>query len=76
MDRVPTDVLQVVEVKNQDSITAPFVVVASECYIDIFTLEFGQEVLNVVHHKKSRIKVDTICSNLEEASTFYIIQRN
>ena len=41
MDRVPSDVLQVVEVKNQDSITAPFVVVASEGYIDIFTLDYG-----------------------------------
>ena len=53
-----------------------FVVVASECYLDIFALDIGGGVPAVVHLKKLKISADTICSNLEEPSTFYISTKN
>ena len=68
--------MNVIEVQNAESRTVTFVVVASEFYIDIFALNIGDGIPSVVHQKKLRIQANTICSNLEEPSTFYIATKN
>lgn len=73
---MPQGLQQVIEVQNRDSRTSTFVVVASEMYLDIFSLDISQGIPSVFHIKKVRISVNTICSNLEEASTFYIATKN
>lgn len=73
---MPQNLQQVIEVQNKDSRTSTFVVVASEMYLDIFALDIGGGTPTVVHIKKIRISVNTICSNLEEPSTFYIATKN
>ena len=53
-----------------------YVVVASEFYLDLFSLDIGGAVPAVFHEKKLRLPVNTICSNLEEPGTFYIATKN
>ena len=65
-----------IEVQNRDSRTVTYVVVASDCYLDIFALDISSSVPVVVHMKKIKISANTICSNVEEPSTFFISTKN
>ena len=73
---MPQNVLQVIEVQDKESRTLTYVVVASEFYLDLFSLDIGGAVPAVFHEKKLRLPVNTICSNLEEPGTFYIATKN
>jgi len=68
--------MQVIEVQNRESRTVTYVVAASDCYVDIFALDISSRVPTVVHIKKLKISANTICSSVEEPSTFYISTKN
>lgn len=68
--------MQVIEVQNRESRTVTYVVIASKFYLDVFALDIGGGVPAVVHLKKIKVQASTICSNLEEPSTFYIATKN
>jgi len=76
LDQRPQSITQVIEVQNRESRTVTYVVVNSDCYIDVFALDISGGVPAVVHVKKLKAQADTICGNLEEPSTFYISMKN
>ena len=68
--------MQVVEVQNKDSRTITYIVVASAFYIDVFSLNIGGGVPSVYHQKKLKVQANTICTNLEEPSKFFLAIKN
>ena len=75
-DQVPQNVMQAVEVKNRDSIQVTYIVVSSSHYIDVFSLDKGDGVPQVLHQKKLKLTANTICTNLEQLSQFYVAVKN
>ena len=68
--------MQAVEVKNRDSIQVTYIVVSSSHYIDVFSLDKGDGVPQVLHQKKLKLTANTICTNLEQLSQFYVAVKN
>lgn len=76
LDKVPSQVMQVIEVQNKDSRTVTYVVTATESYLDIFALDISGRIPTIVHMKNLKISANSICSSVEEPNTFFISTRN
>lgn len=70
-DQLPEDVLQMAEVQNPNSRQITYLVLASQCFIDLFSIDIGSGVPKVTHIRKMKLSCSQICANIETPGKFF-----
>jgi len=74
---MPQELTQAIEVSHPENRQLTYLVVNSEFYLDLFTLNIGSGGSPIVTHiKKIKAKADCICSSLEQPGFFFISHLN
>ena len=69
---LPEDIAEIEEVASPESADMKYLIVRSECYLDIFCLFMAQALPSVTHCKKMKITVDCIGASTSEPGKFYL----